>query len=184
MLGLILCGTMAAQGEIDVESVSQQNEEVAAPVATTSMRFAYVDVDSVMRAMPQYAEAQNQLAILRTQYAKEAEYNEQAFQRQFSEFLDGQKNFPEAILLKRQRDLQESMEKGIAFRKDCDRLLKAAEDELMAPIRAVVMTSITLVGKQHQYALILPCKPLYADTALYEDATQFVIRTAKARFGN
>ena len=155
LIGLLLCGTMAAQ----------------------ELRFAYVDVDSVMHALPSYAEAKSQLTILRSQYEREAQYNEQNFQRQFSEFLEGQKSFAEAILLKRQADLQLSMERGIAFRRECDVLLRAAEQELMQPIRQRISQRISQIGMERGYAFVLPCRPLYADPAQCEDITSLVIST-------
>lgn len=153
LLTLFLCGTFAAQAQ----------------------RFAYVDTDSVMHTLPSYAEAQAQIRILRAQFEKEAAYNEQNFQRQFAEFLDGQSTFPEVILQKRQRDLQVSMERGIAFRRDCDRLLQAAEAELLAPIRQRIERTVQQVGMERHYDLILPCRPLFANPAMYEDATPYVI---------
>ena len=51
------------------------------------------------------------------------------FRRQYSEYLQVQKNLPEAILLKRQGDLQMSMERGLAFRREAENLLKKAETD-------------------------------------------------------
>lgn len=153
LIAVFLCGTAAAQ----------------------ELRFAYADADSIMRAMPEYTEVQAQMQMLRSQYEREAQYNEQNFQRQFSEFLEGQQHFPEPILLKRQRDLQESMEKGIAFRRDCDRLLRQAENELLAPLRQRVQQAITLLALNEGYAFVLPVAPLYADPARCEDVTPLVI---------
>ena len=153
LIALLLCGTAAAQ----------------------EVRFAYVDADSVMRAMPAYAETQKQLADLRAKYEQEVQYNEQAFQRQFSEFLDGQKDFPEPILLKRQRDLQDAMEKGLAFRRECDRLLRRAEREMLAPLRQQVNEVIAKIGTSGDYAFILPAKPLFANPGYCDDVTALAI---------
>ena len=87
----------------------------AAMQAQTALKYGYLHYDSLLVKMSDYAAAQEQLATLRKQYQQETDYNEQGFKRQFAEFLQGQKNFPQNILLKRQRDLQEAMEKSIAF---------------------------------------------------------------------
>lgn len=170
LIGLVLCGTVAAQEEA-VEVVAQPVAVSEAP----QMRFAYVDADSVMRAMPSYAEAQQQLQVLRVQYEKEAQYNEQSFQRQFSEFLDGQQQFSEPILLKRQRDLQEALEKGLAFRRECDKLLGAAEQEILAPIQQRIATTIQHIGQERGYVMVLPCRPLYMNPDLCDDITPLII---------
>ena len=153
LIALLLCGTTAAQ----------------------EVRFAYVDADSVMRALPAYADAQAQLASIRAQYEQEIQYGEQAFQRQFSEFLEGQKNFPEPILLKRQRDLQDALEKGLAFRRDCDRLIRQAEQEHLAPLRKQVDEVIAAIGASGDYAFILPAKPLFANPGYCDDITALAI---------
>lgn len=139
------------------------------------VRFAYVDADSVMRSLPAYADAQKQLAMLCRQYEQEVLYNEQAFQRQFSEFLEGQKDFPEAILLKRQRDLQDALEKGLAFRRDCDKLLKEAEHDILQPIREEVEAAIREEGREGHYTLVFPHAPLYANPGTLDDITARVI---------
>lgn len=158
LIAVILCGTSAAQ----------------------TLRFAYVDADSALRAMPAYHEAQSQLIILRAQYEKEVQYNEQSFQRQFTEFLEGQKSFPESILLKRQRDLQDALEKSLAFRHDCDAMLKAAEEELLAPLRQRVQQAIDEEGRTGGYAMIFSVRPAYVNTAVCKDVTERVIK----RLGN
>lgn len=153
IIALTLCGITAAQAQ----------------------RFAYADVDSVMRALPSYAEAQASLATIRAQYEQEIQYNEQSFQRQFAEFLNGQKTFPEAILLKRQGDLQVAMERGLAFRRECDRLLKKAEDDMLQPIRQRITTALTQISQEHGYAFVMPTQPLYANPALCDDITPLII---------
>lgn len=79
--------------------------------AQSQVKYGYLSYNTLLRAMPEYAEAQLAVGELRKKYEAEASYNEMNFKRLFAEFLEGQKEFPENILLKRQRDLQEAMEK-------------------------------------------------------------------------
>ena len=116
--------------------------------------FGYVSYSALMAQMPEYKEAQAQLKVLREKYKAEQDYNDENFHRLFAEFLEGQKDFPEAILLKRQKDLQEAMEKSIAFRHDCDSLLKEAEKELMAPVEAKVKEYLAKVAAENGYFCI------------------------------
>ena len=88
--------------------------------AQTTVKYGMLSYDLLLKLMPEYATAQRDLKDLRKKYEAEATYNEHSFKRQFSEFLQGQKEFPQNILLKRQRDLQDAMEKGIAFRHAAD----------------------------------------------------------------
>lgn len=123
--------------------------------AQSQVKYGYVSYDSLLHSMTDYVEAQRQVAELRRKYEAEAAYNEQSFKRMFAEFLQGQKDFPQNILLKRQRDLQDAMEKSLAFRHEIDSLLLAAEDELVRPVRRRLDEAIRAVGLEHGYEYIL-----------------------------
>ena len=80
--------------------------------AQSGIRYGYIHYNALLRELPEYAEAEAQYKALRKKYAAETEYNEMSFKRLFAEYLQGQKEFTQNILLKRQRDLQEEMEKS------------------------------------------------------------------------
>lgn len=127
-----------------------------APLAAqTQARFGCLRYDSVLHAMPEYAEAQAQLHQLREKYELEASYNEMSFKRMFAEFLQGQKEFPQNILLKRQRDLQDELEKGLAFRREADSLLVRAAADLERPVRQKLDAAIQAVGMEYGFAAIV-----------------------------
>ena len=86
---------------------------VAAVSARAQAKYGLVSYDSLLHQMPEYVEVQRKMAGLKQKYEAEAHYNEESFKRMFTEFLEGQKDFPQNIMLKRQRDLQEAMEKGL-----------------------------------------------------------------------
>lgn len=150
---------------------------VATAVAQSKVKFGHLSYDALFKAMPEYAEMQTQLAGLRAKYAQEAEYNETGFKRMFAEYLQGQKDFPQNILLKRQRDLQEAMEKSLAFRRECDSLLLEAEKELKAPLHKKLSEAIRLVGLEHGYEAIynLDAQAVpFLHPSLSEDVTVYV----------
>ena len=91
----------------------------------------------------------NEYLYMKKKYEEEAQYNENKFKRLFADYLQGQKSFPEQIMLKRQKELQEAMEQGISFRKDAQKLLDNAEIELMKPIQAKLDSVLCLVGKEN-----------------------------------
>lgn len=163
---------------VGLAASAQTAEATATPVAAQATpRYGIISYDSLLHAMPEYAEATAQYNALRERYAKETDYNELAFKRQFSEYLQGQKDFPQNILLKRQRDLQEAMEKSLAFRHDADSLLAAARKDLEAPVRQLLNEALRLVGAERGYDCIvnsdLPTLP-YLNPALTERAAPYV----------
>lgn len=123
--------------------------------AQTTVKYGYISYDSLFHAMPEYALVQHNMAELRKKYETEAAYNEQGFKRQFAEFLQGQKNFPQNILLKRQRDLQDAMEKGIAFRREADSILVRAEADMLRPLHQRLSEAIREVGLEHGYEFVV-----------------------------
>lgn len=123
--------------------------------ASAQIKFGYIHYDEVLRQMPEYAEAQKSLASLKGQYDQEATRGEEEFQRKFSDFLQGQKDFPENILVKRQAELQTLMETGIKFRQEARQLLRKAERDLMAGVKERLNNAISVVGLESGYAYVI-----------------------------
>lgn len=147
----------------------------AAPAAAP--RYGYCSLNALVQSRPEYVKAQAELKKLREKYEQEALYNETEFRRQYSEYLNGQKDFPQTILLKRQRDLQDLMEKGITFRLEADSLLKQAEVDLLQPIRTRVEGVIRTVALERGYEYVVNTDLgayLYLDATLSEDMTLYV----------
>ena len=89
---------------------------VFAQTEPRDIKFGYLSYDSVMLSMPEYAEMQTSMQQLRTQYEAEQQRVEDDFNKKYEEFLDGQAAFPKTILQKRQSELQEMLDKNIAFK--------------------------------------------------------------------
>ena len=124
-------------------------------LAQAQIRFGYLRYAEVCQQMPQYAQVQQQMSDLKAKYEKEATRSEAEFQRKYSDFLQGQKDFPASILQKRQAELQEVMERGIAFRQEAQDLLVKAEKDLMNGVYAQLDTAIQAVAAQYGYAFVL-----------------------------
>lgn len=163
----------AQSEELPVQEV--QKEEKVAPAIPA--KYGYLSYNQVLENMTEYKFAQQQMKDLRAKYEAEAQYNEASFRRQFAEYLQGQKEFPQSIMLKRQRDLQEALEKSLAFRDEAERLLKQAEAEMLAPIKARLANAIKMVGGAYNldyiYNVDTNAMP-YVNPALVMDVTKLV----------
>ena len=84
--------------------------------ASAQIQFGYMSYKQILQQLPEYAQATKDLAILKAKYEAEAQKGEEEFQRKFVDFLQGQKDFPQAIMQKRQAELRELMEKNMAFK--------------------------------------------------------------------
>ena len=117
--------------------------------AQQQYQFGFLSYSKVLQALPEYTTAQAALQTLKKKYEEEATYNEEKFKKMFADYLQGQKNFPEQIMLKRQKELQVAMEQGISFRSDAQRLLNNAERELIQPLEAKLDSALFLIGKEN-----------------------------------
>lgn len=118
-------------------------------------KFGYVSVQEIMQQMPEYQTTLQKLQDLKKEYDKETEWTEKEFQTKFAEFLQGQSDFPDNILLKRQNELNSLMESGIKFRKNAEKELKNAEEELYAELKKKIYNAIRRVGFERNFAYIL-----------------------------
>jgi len=117
--------------------------------------IGYLSYDSALVSMPQYAIVQEQLKQLREAYDKEVERAEQEFNSKYEAFLEGQRDFPRTILLKRQNELQELMQKNIDFKQQGRRDLEKAEADAMAPLRLLLNSVLAEVAQKHGLKLVV-----------------------------
>lgn len=149
-----------------------------APMAADAQnRIAYFSYDTAMKSMPEYALAQSNISSLRSKYAAEMKRAEDEFNNKYEEFLDGQHDFAPLILQKRQAELQELMQKNIAFKAEAERLLAQAEKDAMAPVADKLNAALQKIGKERGYAVVLntdsnACP--YIDTTIADDITTIV----------
>ena len=147
-------------------------------MAQGELKFGFLSYNIVMQAMPEYAAMQNSMAELREKYEAEQKRVENDFNKKYEEFLDGQKSFPKTILQKRQSELQEMLDKNVAFKKESQRLLTQAEEAAMAPIQARLATALDTIGKERGFAFIVNTDEkatLWLNPSLGEDITATVI---------
>ena len=125
------------------------------------------------------AQTQMSMATIDTTLAKPAQPALPIYgMLRYDSFMQGQKDFPQNILLKRQRDLQDALEKGLAFRHQADSLVRAAEADMLAPIRLMLDDAIAAVGEERNYQYIInrDSKAMpYVRRSLSEDATPYVL---------
>ena len=126
-----------------------------AQTESTGLKFGYLSIDSVLQSMPEYAQMQQDMATMRQQYEAEMKRVEDDFNKKYEEFLDGQKNFPKTILQKRQSELQEMLDKNIAFKKEGLQMLNDTEKTQKDVILMMIDMAVKTIGMQRGYAFIL-----------------------------
>lgn len=119
------------------------------------LQFGYISYEQVLKELPEYAQAVQDLAALKAKYEAEAKKGEEEFQQKFVDFLQGQKDFPQAIMQKRQAELQALMDNGIAFRTRSQELIAQAEKDMMQEAQKRLNSALLEVGVEYGYGYIL-----------------------------
>ena len=169
--------------ETTLQSANNAGQAVrqVTPTAQTA-KYGYMSFSGVLQSMPEYISAMTRYNELRGKYEAEVQYNETTFRQMFADFLQGQKDFPQNIMLKRQRGLQEEMEKSLAFRHEADSLLAKAKEAFLATANNMLSNAIKAVGQERGYETIVNTDQkayLYMKPELSEDATPFVLAKLK-----
>ena len=142
-----------------------------------TMKFGFLSYEAALQSMPDYTLAQKKLADLKAQYQLESKRVEDEFNRKYEEFLEGQREFPKTILQKRQSELQELMDKNIAFKQQGLAELARAEQEAMAPLRIKLIEALGKIGRERGYAFIVDTDQKampFINPAMGEDINQTV----------
>lgn len=120
-----------------------------------TFRFGYLSYEQALKSMSQYAVMQKKMADLEAQYQAETKRVEDEFNRKYEEFLEGQREFPKTILQKRQVELQELMEKNIAFKDESRQQLASAEEEMTTPLKEQLSGVIAKIAKERGLAFVI-----------------------------
>ena len=146
------------------------------------LKFGFLSYTAALQSMSDYAIVESQMKELEAQYAAEQKRVEDEFNKKYEEFLDGQRDFPQTILQKRQTELQELLDKNIAFKKEGQRLLAEAREKAMQPLKARLADALAREGSSRGLAFILNTDVNavpWMNITMGEDVTQAVIQSLR-----
>lgn len=123
--------------------------------ASAQIRFGYLSYQKVISMMPEYKSTIEKLNSLKEKCNEEAQKSEDELERKYAEFLQGQREFPENILQKRQNELQQLINNGLMFRKETELLLRNAEQDMRREVENKLNQAIESVGQEQGLAFIL-----------------------------
>lgn len=147
-----------------------------------AIRFGYFSCDSVLHAMPEYNVAMKNIKELKAKYDSEMKRVEDEFNSKYELFLEGQSDFAPSIRQKRQAELQELMEKNMAFKQEARRLLEQAKQDALASLKKNIQATITRIGQQKGLAFIVNTdggNMPYLNTIMGEDLNEEIIKALK-----
>ena len=116
--------------------------------------------------------------MLKQRCLKEIDHNEQELTRFYVAFLDGHRDFPEPILRKRQKELQQLIDNSIAFRDELKAWLRHAKDSLTASSRLLVDSALVRVCTELSLSYVIDTDNggyRYINPLFGEDVTKDIV---------
>lgn len=151
-------------------------------VVEKTVKFGYLSYSTVMKQMDEYAETMKTIEQLRVAYEAELKRSEDNFSKLFAEYIEGQRTFPDNILLKRQKELQQAMDESIKFKNEARGILEAKEKEVMDRLRRQINDAIRKLAQDRHYAFIINTDGdtyPFVNPEMGDNVTEDVIRMLK-----
>ena len=143
-LVILACIALTAQAQQDSTQAEAQ-----------VLKFGYLSYEAALKTMPDYGTVQMKMDSLRSAFNAELQRVEEEFNSKYEDFLEGQKDFPRTILLKRQTELQEMLQKNVQFKQQLQQELKDTEVQLMAPLHIQLNAAIAIIAREQKLALVI-----------------------------
>ena len=156
VLVTMMCGlNISAQDDSTKVEVPTYQETSSIKPQISNIIIGFLSYDSALDSMPEYTIAQQQIAQTRQAYDDEMKRVEKEFNDKYEEFLENRKDYPRTILLKRQTELQELLEKNIAFKNQSRKELQQIERQILAPLRIRLNETIATIARQQQLTMVV-----------------------------
>lgn len=123
--------------------------------AIAQSHFGYVSYREIVRSLPEYTIVEADLDTLQSKYEAEIERADREFNLKYTEFIEEQSELPDNIRLKRHKELQELMERSMAFKDEVHRTMREARQEMMKPLNDRVNEAVMKICIDYGYDYIL-----------------------------
>lgn len=145
--------------------------------AMAQTKFAHMNSQEVIIAMPEYTKAQADLDAMSKKYQDEMERTNKEFQQKYQAFMTEQDSLPRNIAERRQKELQDMAQRQEQFQQEAYQTMQQKQQEAMVPIYQKLDQAIQAVGKTEGAVYIFDL----ARTPIPYVSTQSVDVTAKVK---
>ncbi len=125
-----------------------------APMSVFAQKFGHTNVQEIITAMPEYTKAQTDIQAMEQQYRDEIKRAEEELSKKYAAYQQEQANLPKNIAERRQKELDDLMQKGMQFQQDASQQLNQSWMEMLEPIAKKVDDAIKAVGQEGGYTYI------------------------------
>jgi len=117
----------------------------ALPLGAMAQKFAHMNSQEVIVAMPEYTKAQADLDAMSKQYQEEMQRSQTEFNKKVQEFQQQADSLPKNIAERRQKELQAQRQEE--FQQDAYQNMQKAQQDALVPIYKKLDEAIQAVGK-------------------------------------
>lgn len=132
-------------------------------VFAQSVKFGQVFSQEIIVLMPDYTKAVSDIQALEKKYMDEMARTNEEFTKKYQEFqqavADG--TLPANIQERRQKELQDMMERSEQFQQEAQQQMSKTQQELMTPIMKKVEDAIKAVGAAENMAAVFDLSRTY-----------------------
>ena len=125
-----------------------------APMSVFAQKFGHIKTQAILTVMPEYTKAQTDIAAMEQQYRDEIKRAEEELSKKYAAYQQEQANLPKNIAERRQKELDDLMQKGMQFQQDAQQQLQQSWMEMIQPIAKKIDDAIKAVGQEGGYVYI------------------------------
>lgn len=149
-------------------------------VFAQNLKFGHMNAQEIISVMPEFTKAQADLQALEKKYGEELQRTQGEFNKKYQEFQQAMSkdSLPANIAERRQKELQDMMQRQEQFQQDAQEGMQKAQTEMMTPIYKKLDDAIKAVGAAEGVIYIFDL----ARTAIpYVNESQSVNLTTKVK---
>ena len=117
-------------------------------VFAQNLKFGHINAQEIITVMPEFTKAQNDIQTLEKQLTAELQRTQEEFNKKYQEFQQAiaKDSLPPNIAERRQKELQDMMQRQEQFQQDAQQQMAKAQNDAMAPIDQKLDNAIKAVG--------------------------------------
>ena len=117
-------------------------------VFAQNLKFGHINAQEIITVMPEFTKAQNDIQTLEKQLTAELQRTQEEFNKKYQEFQQAiaKDSLPPNIAERRQKELQDMMQRQEQFQQDAQQQMAKAQNDAMAPIYQKLDYAIKAVG--------------------------------------
>ena len=117
-------------------------------VFAQNLKFGHIHAQEIITVMPEFTKAQNDIQTLEKQLTAELQRTQEEFNKKYQEFQQAiaKDSLPPNIAERRQKELQDMMQRQEQFQQDAQQQMAKAQNDAMAPIYQKLDNAIKAVG--------------------------------------